>query len=250
MTAEEILAQIEQFETAFDTYNQIMLSNMKEFSEKLSSVWKNMKILKDENSSLVETIKEQDANLMTLRTDSESLDKKIQELNTTKDGLTSKCSELSLELERLTSKQKEPEFQLINLHSKLSKVNEGIKNRESEKTKLDQKKVENIQIEEQKKKEFEQKLLEIEKTITKLKEENFFTSFVIENSDQDIFEVDILATILEKGKCSMNDMKKQLDLTPIMAVRTIKQLAVQGIIDLNEDTNEISLPRLSEHRFR
>ena len=243
MTAEEILAQIEQFETTFDTYNQKMQSNMKEFSEKLSSVWKNMKILKDENSALVETIKEQDANLMTLRTDSESLDKKIQELKTNKEELTSKCSELSTELEQLTSKQKEPEFKLINLHSKLSKVNEGIQNRESEKNQLEQKKLENIQLEQQKKDEFEQKLAEIEKRIGKLREQNFFTSFVIENSDQDIFEVDILATIIEKGKCNMNEMKKQLDLTPIMAVRTIKQLAVQGIIELNEDTNEISLPK-------
>ena len=242
MSAEEILAQIEQFETAFDTYNQKMQSNMKEFSEKLSSIWKNMKILKDENYSLVETIKEQDANLMTLGTESESLDKKIQELKTNKDDLTSKCTELSTELERLTSKQKEPEFQLINLNSKLSEVNEGIKNRESEKTQLDQKKVENTQLEEQKKKEFEQKQVELEKRIGVLKEQNFFTSFIIENSDQDIFEVDILATILEKGKCNLDEMKKQLDLTPIMAVRTIKQLAVQGIIDLNEDTNEIDLP--------
>ncbi|MHA1522198.1 MAG: hypothetical protein ACTSRK_18640 [Promethearchaeota archaeon] len=39
----------------------------------------------------------------------------------------------------------------------------------------------------------------------------------------------------------MNEIKKQLDITPIMAVRTIRQLAVQGIIDLNEDTNEMSI---------
>lgn len=243
MTAEEILAQIEQFETAFDTYNQKIQSNVKEFSEKLSSIWKNMKILKDENSSLVETIKDQDANLMTLRTDSESLDKKIKELKTSKDELTSKCAELSSELEQLTSKQKEPEFKLINFHSKLTKVNERIKNRESEKNNLEQKKLENIQLEQQKKDEFEQKLVEIEKRIDRLREQNFFTSFIIENSDQDIFEVDIIASIFEKGKCNMNEIKKQLDLTPIMAVRTIKQLAVQGIIELNEDTNEISLPK-------
>ena len=243
MTAEEILAQIEQFETAFDTYNQKIQSNVKEFSEKLSSIWKNMKILKDENSSLVETIKDQDANLMTLRTDSESLDKKIKELKTSKDELTSKCAELSSELEQLTSKQKEPEFKLINFHSKLTKVNERIKNRESEKNNLEQKKLENIQLEQQKKDEFEQKLVEIEKRIGRLREQNFFTSFIIENSDQDIFEVDIIASIFEKGKCNMNEIKKQLDLTPIMAVRTIKQLAVQGIIELNEDTNEISLPK-------
>ena len=243
MTAEEILAQIEQFETAFDTYNQKIQSNVKEFSEKLSSIWKNMKILKDENSSLVETIKDQDANLMTLRTDSESLDKKIKELKTSKDELTSKCAELSSELEQLTSKQKEPEFKLINFHSKLTKVNERIKNRESEKNNLEQKKLENIQLEQQKKDEFEQKLVEIEKRIDRIREQNFFTSFIIENSDQDIFEVDIIASIFEKGKCNMNEIKKQLDLTPIMAVRTIKQLAVQGIIEINEDTNEISLPK-------
>ena len=132
---------------------------------------------------------------------------------------------------------------LINLHSKLSKVNEGIEKRESEKNQLEQKKLENIQLEQQKKDEFEQKSVEIEKRISKLREQNFFTSFVIENSDQDIFEVDIIATILEKGKCNLNEMKNQLDLTPIMAVRTIKQLAVQGVIDLNEDTNEIALPK-------
>ncbi len=243
MSADEILAQIEQFETAFDTYNQKIQSSVKEFSEKLSSIWKNMKILKDENSSLVETIKDQDANLMTLRTDSESLDKKIKELKTSKDELTSKCAELSSELEQLNSKQKEPEFKLINFHSKLTKVNERIKNRESEKNNLEQKKLENIQLEQQKKDEFEQKLVEIEKRIDRLREQNFFTSFIIENSDQDIFEVDIIASIFEKGKCNMNEIKKQLDLTPIMAVRTIKQLAVQGIIELNEDTNEISLPK-------
>ena len=107
---------------------------------------------------------------------------------------------------------------------------------------MEQKKLENAQLEEQKKDEFDLKLAEIEKRISILKEQNFFTSFIIENSDQDIFEVDIIATIFEKGKCNMNEMKKQLDLTPIMAVRTIKQLAVQGIIELNEDTNEISLP--------
>ncbi|MHA1719814.1 MAG: hypothetical protein ACTSWX_08465 [Promethearchaeota archaeon] len=243
MSAEEILAQIEQFETAFDTYHQKMESNMKEFFEKLSSIWKNIKILKDENSALVETIKEQDANLMTLRTESESLDKKIQELKTNKDELSSKCTELTTELEKLTSKQKEPEFQLNTLNSKLLEVNDRIKNRESEKTQLDQKKIENKQIEEQKKKEYEQKTAEIEKKINSLKQKYFFTSFIIDNSDQDIFEVDIIASILEKGKGNLNEMKKQLDLTPIMAVRTIKQLAVHGIINLNEDTNEISLPK-------
>jgi len=96
-------------------------------------------------------------------------------------------------------------------------------------------------LKEQKKIEFEQKSVEIETRISKLKKKNFFTTFIIENSDQDIYEVEILATIFKNGKCNMNEIKKQLDITPIMAVRTIRQLAVQGIIDLNEDTNEMSI---------
>ena len=242
MSAEEILAQIEQFETIFDTYHQKMQTDMTDFLEKLSSIWKNIKLLKDENSTLLETIRAQDANLMTLRTESESLDKKIQELKLNKDGLTSKCTELSTQLERLTGNLKEPEFKFNNLNSKISDINDRIKNRESEKMQLDQKKMENTHFEEQKKEEFKQKSVEIEKRISILKEKYFFTSFVIDNSDQDIYEVDIIASILEKGKGYLNEMKKQLDLTPIMAVRTIKQLAVQGIINLNEDTNEITLP--------
>ena len=242
MAVEDILAQIEQFETAFDTYNQKIQTNMKEFLEKLNSIWKNIQILKKGNMKLLETIKEQEGVLMTLRTESEGLDKKIAELKGNKEDLTTKCGELTTELERLTSDQKEPEFQLSNLTTKLAGVNERIASRESEKTTLDQKKVENAQLEEQKQTEFDQKNLELEKRIKSLTEQNFFTSFIIENSDQDIYEVDIIAKIYEEGKCNLNEVKKQLDVTPIMAVRTIKQLAVQEIIKLDEDTNEISMP--------
>ena len=64
----------------------------------------------------------------------------------------------------------------------------------------------------------------------------------MEHSDQDIHEVDILASIIELGTCKLDEVKKQLDIPPIMAVRTIKQLALKEIINLNEDTNEITLP--------
>ncbi len=101
--------------------------------------------------------------------------------------------------------------------------------------------VENIQREENLKKEYALKTGEIEKKLEALKKKHFFTSFIMENSDQDNFEVDIVATVMEKGTCNLNDLKKQLNVTPIMAVRTIRQLAVKEIINLDEDTNEITM---------
>ncbi|MFW9929664.1 MAG: hypothetical protein ACFFD1_09755 [Candidatus Thorarchaeota archaeon] len=75
-----------------------------------------------------------------------------------------------------------------------------------------------------------------------LKRNNFFTSFLIENSEIEIPEVDIIATIMSQCSCDLEELKKLLDVPPIMAVRTIKQLAVKGIIKLDEDTNIITLP--------
>ena len=65
---------------------------------------------------------------------------------------------------------------------------------------------------------------------------------MIENSEEEIPEVDIIATIMAQGSCNLDELKKLLDVPPIMAVRTIKQLAVKGIINLDENTNIITLP--------
>ena len=47
---------------------------------------------------------------------------------------------------------------------------------------------------------------------------------------------------MDKGEAKLDDLKKLLDVPPIMAVRTIKQLAVKGILNLDESTNRVTLP--------
>jgi Mn-dependent DtxR family transcriptional regulator len=47
---------------------------------------------------------------------------------------------------------------------------------------------------------------------------------------------------MEQGSAKLDDLKKLLDVPPIMAIRTIKQLAVKGIINLDENTNTVTLP--------
>ncbi len=241
MSTEEILAQIEQFETTFDTYSKKIQSNFSDFSSNLSLVWKKISVLKEENQKLTDTLRIQNSGLMELRTESEDFDTRIQNLNVSKDELATKITTSTNKLEVLNSDIKRPEFELENLSSQLIEMKSRISSRENEKTTLDQKKVENIQREENLKKEYALKTGEIEKKLEALKKKHFFTSFIMENSDQDNFEVDIVATVMEKGTCNLNDLKKQLNVTPIMAVRTIRQLAVKEIINLDEDTNEITM---------
>ena len=241
MSSKEILGLIEQFETAFDTYQQLLKKNSDDLLQNLSTTWKQMKTLQTENEKLMETIREQNSEITSLRTESEGLDKQLEELKAKKDELNSKITELTTTLETTTNDLKKPEFELETLTSKLASVNEQITSKESEKTTLDQKKVDNETRESDLKTDYGNKMNELEKQITESKQQNFFTSFLIENSDEDIPEVDILATIMDKGSSNLDDLKKQLDVPPILAVRTIKQMAVKGVLKLNEDTNEVTM---------
>lgn len=242
MSAKEILALIEQFETQFDTYHQLLNKHSEDIVQNLSNTWKSMKAVQAENEKLLEKIREHNSEITSLRTESEGLDKKLEDIKATKDELTSKITELTTTLETTTNDLKKPQFELETLTSKLDSVNEQITSKESEKTTLDQKKVDNESRESDLKANYANKMAELEKQITESKQMSFFASFLMENSDEEIHEVDILATIMGKGSVNLDDLKKQLDVPPIMAVRTIKQMAVKGIINLNEDTNEVTLP--------
>jgi chromosome segregation ATPase len=242
LSAKDILALIEQFETSFDTYQQLLKKNSEDIIQNLSNTWKSMKTVQAENEKLKEKIREQNSEITSLRTESEGLDKKLEDLKATKDELTSKITELTTTFETTTNDLKKPEFELETLTSKLNSINEQITAKETEKTTLDQKKVDNETRESDMKADYAKKMADLEKEINESKQMSFFTSFLMENSDEEIHEVDILATIMEKGKANLDDLKKQLDVPPIMAVRTIKQMAVKGIINLNESTNEVTLP--------
>lgn len=241
MTAKEVLSLIEQFETVFDTYHQSMANNIKEILQKLNATWKQMKEEEQEIEKLYSQIKEQDSELTELRTKSEDIEKKIDGLKTKKDELTSQVNELRNNLDTVTDNLKKPKFEVENLTTKITTVNEKISTRESEKSALDQKKFEDENKKTELTSSFSKKMEGLEETLTQIKQKNFFSSYLMEHSDDEIIEVDILAAIMEQGTCTLDDIKKQLDVPPIMAVRTIKQLAIKEVIELNEDTNEIKL---------
>ena len=242
MSSKEILSLIEQFETAFDTYHQLLNKHSDAIIKDLSKAWKKMKLVQAENEKLLEKIREQNSEITGLRTESEGVEKKLTETKEKKDELSTKITELSTTLETTANDMKKPEFELETLVSKVNSINEQITTKESDKTTLDQKKVDNEHLEQDMKDDYAKRMAELDKEVAELRQSSFFTSFIMENSDEEIPEVDVLATIMEKGTSSLDGLKKLMDIPPILATRTIKQMAVKGIINLDENTNEVSLP--------
>ncbi len=238
----EILGLVEQFETVFDTFYQAIESNSKDILQSLNEIWKNVKAEQIEIEKLEEILRQQNLELMELRTKADELDKKIEIPRAKKDDLISKITELKTTLEKAVNDKKTPQFELDNLKSKLNSVNEKVSMKENEKMRLDQKKIDNENREAELKASFsEEKMDELDKKLKEIKRNSFFTSFLIENSDEEIPEVDIIATIMQQGSCKLDDLKKILDVPPIMATRTIKQLAVKGIINLDENSGIVTM---------
>jgi chromosome segregation ATPase len=242
MSSKEILSLIEQFETAFDTFWQVLQKNNEEVLSHLKSAWRTMQAEQKEGETIKEKVSTQNSELTELRTKSEELDRTIEGLKVKKDELTTKISELTSSQETSINDLKGPQFELENLEGKLTAVNDKIIAKDSEKTTLDQKTVENENREIELTETYQKKMDDAEVKINQLRKENFFTSFLIEHSDEEIHEVSILAKIMENGSSKLDDLKKLLDVPPIMAVRTIKQMSVKGILNLDESTGTVTLP--------
>ncbi len=237
----EILNHIEQFETAFDTYLQKLQKNNDDIYQNISLTWKKMQEATKEDDDLQKNLSEQASELTELRTKSEELDKTIEGLNEKQNTLNSKINELNTNLETANNDLKNPQLELENLISKLSAINESITTKESEKTTLDQKKIENENKEQTINSSYAKKMEELNTQLTKLKGANFFSSFLIDHSDEEIHEVDILATIMDKKTAKLDDLKKLLDIPPILATRTIKQLGVKGIVQIDEGSGTVKM---------
>ena len=239
----DILGTIEQLEKYFDEYQQSLKKNSETIIQNLSLTWKKMQLEHEEVKKVEEKIDIQNNELTELNTKSDDLAKKIEVLKSSKNELQAKTSELQKSLEQLSDDLKGPKLELEDLQSKLKIVNAKIVTKESENKLLDQKKIDNENRERHLRTEYtEEKMKDLDVKLNHLKKDNYFTSFLIENSEEEISEVDILATIMAQGSCNLNELKKLLSVPPIMAVRTIKQLEVKGIINLDEDTNIITMP--------
>jgi len=239
----DILGSIEQLEKYYDEYQQTIQKNSENIIQNLSLTWKRMKLEQEDIKKLEEKIEVQNNELTGLIIKSEDFDKKLESLKSSKNDLQSKVTEAKDSFEQVKDALKTPKLELENLLSKLNSINEKIALKEKENSQLDQKKIDNENREKQLRTMYtEEKMHDLDFKLTQLKRNNYFTSFLIENSEEEISEVDIIATIMSHGSCNLDELKNLLSVPPIMAIRTIKQLAVKGIVNLDEDSNVITIP--------
>ncbi|MBY9012800.1 MAG: hypothetical protein KGD70_10540 [Candidatus Lokiarchaeota archaeon] len=239
----DILGSIEQFEKYFDEYQQTLQKNSENIIQNLGLIWKRMKKELDDIKKLEEMIEVQNGELTELKIKSTDLDKKLQNLKSSKNDLQLNVTEMRDTHEKIKDSLKAPMLELENLLSKVNSVNEKIASKEIENSQLEQKKIDNKNREKQLRTMYtEEKMQELDFKLKQLKRNNYFTSFLIENSEEEISEVDIIATIMSQSSCNLDELKNLLSVPPIMAVRTIKQLAVKGVIKLDEDSNVITMP--------
>ena len=238
-----VFGLIETLEKSLDGYQQFFQKTHETLTQDLSTAWKRMKDEQKEIEDFEAVVRSQNSELTELKLKSDELDKKINELQKIKSELTSKISELNSSLETVDDDLKTPQLELENLMLKLNSLNQKITSKEDEKSTMDQKKLDYQNRENYLQTTYtEEKMADLNTKLSQLKRNNFFTSFLIENSEEKIPEVDIIATIMTQGSVNLDELKKLLDVPPIMAVRTIKQLAIAGIINLDEDTNIITMP--------
>ena len=184
----DILGSIEQLEKYFDEYQQSIQKNSENIIQNLSLTWKRMKKEEYAIKILEEKIEVQNNELTELKIKSEDLDKKLENLKSSKNELQSKASEAKDSYEQIQDALKIPALELENLLSKLNSINEKITTKENDNSQLDQKKINNENREKQLRTLYtEEKMQELDFKLKHLKRNNYFTSFLIENSKEWMF---------------------------------------------------------------
>ncbi|UCE14142.1 MAG: hypothetical protein JSV04_02930 [Candidatus Heimdallarchaeota archaeon] len=154
--------------------------------------------------------------------------------------------------EELQSKKK----RLEELQNENKEVTEALATIESDieslKTKIAQKREATASLI-KKNQEFETKLkteievkenenLKLKKELEALKAENAVISFLLEESAEDIYEVDILAAVMKLGRTSKDQLKQVLEgqISPVIITRTLGRMAEKDLLKYDESNDMIS----------
>jgi chromosome segregation ATPase len=84
---------------------------------------------------------------------------------------------------------------------------------------------------------------ELNDKIETIKSENAVISYILEESAEDIPEVDILAAVMKLGKTNKNQLKKELEdtISPVLITRTLGRMIEKNLINYDESRDVISL---------
>ncbi|MHA1976120.1 MAG: hypothetical protein ACW98F_01565 [Candidatus Hodarchaeales archaeon] len=220
--------------------------------------------LKDDISELIlariQDLKSTQEYLETLIKEKEAVNVDITEQEAKKASLKDEIESNKNLIQNLKQKQaqvideeqnKEMRIRDINREMKTIEVNTGAIKKEIEKIKLDVDntkiaisdygmKIQNIESKlSQDVEQKEQESVSLVQEIKEIQSKNGILSFLLEESAEDLPEVDILAELMRKGRITMDQLKKSLEgrTSPVIITRTVGRMMEKGLISYHE-TNE------------
>lgn len=254
--------------------------NSQKIIENLKGLLVRIKYEKNESEKLEDQLRVLDSDLFKFQIQFEDTNKNFQDLQNRIRELKSEIDTIKGSHEEIDNNLSKSKEELENIKSKLKILESNLSAKESEKEVLEQKKKDNEEkhrnalltysrklddfkikinknLEEfdkvsldnikEIKDQWSKKLIDLEKQFNDLKRDNFFTLFLIENYGENIPELEIISILAEKQNCNLDELKNQIDLPPILAIRTIKQMEVKAILKIDEESYTVSI---SEEFFR
>lgn len=157
----------------------------------------------------------------------------VEELQTKKNRL----DELQIETNETTETLQTVNNEIDNLKSEISQKREKIATLTKTNQELEIKLKTDIDAKEAEK-------TELRKELEALKANNAVISFLLEESAEDIPEVDILAAVMKLGRTTKDQLKQTLEgqISPVLITRTLGRMAEKNLLNYDE-SNDIISPR-------
>ncbi len=236
---EKFIRSGESLDRLADDIKQLIFSRAQEFRESRDY----LETLIKEKETVDNQITEQEVKIA-------SHQEEISTLANSKDDIITKRNVTLEEINQKKNQIEEKKFQLQEIEEKMK---QSLSENELINTKISKKRT-RVSSLTQENSEFEKKLnqeLEEKKEITtrlrveinELKEANSVISYLLEESAEDIPEVDILAIVMHLGRTSIDGLKEALKdhISPVIITRTLGRMTEKGLLDQDENTNQITI---------
>ncbi|WP_455141046.1 hypothetical protein [Candidatus Hodarchaeum mangrovi] len=236
---EKFIRSGESLDRLADDIKQLIFSRAQEFRESRDY----LETLIKEKETVDNQITEQEVKIA-------SHQEEISTLANSKDDIITKRNVTLEEINQKKNQIEEKKFQLQEIEEKMK---QSLSENELINTKISKKRT-RVSSLTQENSEFEKKLnqeLEEKKEITtrlrveinELKEANSVISYLLEESAEDIPEVDILAIVMYLGRTSIDGLKEALKdhISPVIITRTLGRMTEKGLLDQDENTNQITI---------
>ena len=186
------------------TAQEAKMASLKDDIESKKSLVKN---LKQKQAQVIE--EEQNREIRT-----REIDRELQTVQVNSETIKKEIEKAKLDVDNTKISISDYGLKMQNLESKLTQE-------------IEQKKQENTLLTQE---------------IRQIQNENGILSFLLEESAEDIPEVEILAELMRKGRITMDQLKKSLEgrTSPVIITRTIGRMMEKGLITFHETNDTYS----------